>query len=104
MSFFRMGNRFKNRSFDYVPQYYDPAKEELEQRVQGYNEKDDATEIAKNRIRRGFRKGSVDTSKYSQSVRKKSIIRLLGIIVFLVLVTFYILYIYLPQIVRMVEK
>lgn len=104
MSFFKMGSRFKNRSFDYIPRYYDPAKEELEQRVKGYNEKVDATEIAKSRIRRGFRGGGVDTRKYSQRVRKRSTFRLLGIIVFLVLVTFLILYKYLPQIVAAIEK
>lgn len=104
MSFFKMGSRFKHRSFDYIPRYYDPAKEELEERIKGYNQKENATEIAKNRIRRGFRKGGVDTRKYAQSVRKRSTIRLLGIIVFLVLVTFLVLYKYLPQIVAAIEK
>ena len=99
-----MGSRFKHRSFDYIPRYYDPAKEELEQRVKGYNEKVDAAEIAKSRIRRGFRSGGVDTRKYSQRVRKRSNYRLLGIVVFLVLVTFLVLYIYLPQIVASLEK
>lgn len=104
MSFFRMGSRFKHRSFDYIPRYYDPVKEELEERLKGYNQKADATEIAKNRIRRGFRKGGVDTRKYSQRVRKRSTFRLLGIIVFLVLVTFLLLNKYLPQLVAAIEK
>ncbi|MDG2448380.1 MAG: hypothetical protein P8M34_02035 [Saprospiraceae bacterium] len=104
MSFFKMGSRFKHRSFDYIPRFYDPAKEELEERLNSYNKKVNATEIAKNRIRHGFRKGGVDTRKYSQRVRKRSNFRLLGIIVFLVLVTLLILYKYLPQIVAAIEK
>ena len=103
MGFFRMGSRFKHRSFDYVPRFYDPAKEELENRVKGYNEKSDAAEIAKNRIRMGFRKGGADTRKYKHSVRKRSNIRLLGIIIFLVLASVLFLNKYLPEIVKYVE-
>ena len=103
MSFFRMGSRFKHRSFVYIPRFYDPAKEELENRVKGYNEKDDATEIAKSRIRMGFRKGGADTRKYTQSVRKRSNLRLLGIIIFLVLASALFLSRYLPEIVSYVE-
>lgn len=103
MSFFKMGSRFKHRTFDYIPQYYDPAKEELEHRLKGYNEKDNAAEIAKSRIRRGFKSSNAQSRKYAQHVRKRSNYRLLGIIVFLVIVTFIILYKYLPQLVASIE-
>jgi len=103
MSFFRMGSRFKHRSFDYIPRFYDPAKEELENRIKGYNEKADATEIAKSRIRKGFRKGNGDTRKYAQSVRKRSNLRLFGVIIFLLLASILFLNKYLPQIVKYVE-
>lgn len=103
MSFFKMGNRFKHRSFDYIPRFYDPAKEELEERVKGYNEKIDAAEIAKNRIRRGFRTSNGESRKFAQSVRKRSNLRLFGIIIFLVLACILFLNKYLPQIVKYVE-
>jgi len=99
-----MGSRIKNRSFDYIPRFYDPAKEELEQRLKGYDQDLDPAEIAKNRIRRGFRSSSAESRKYAQSVRKSSNFRLLGIVVFLVIVTFLLLSQFLPQIVAIIEK
>ena len=104
MNFFRMGSRIKNRSFDFIPRYYDPAKEELEGRIKGYNQNIEATEIAKSRIRRGFRSSSAESREYAQNVRKRSNYRLLGIVVFLVLLSFLVLSKFLPQIVEMVEK
>ncbi len=98
MSFFRMGSRIKNRKFDYIPRYYDPVKEDLEQRVKGYNAKTDATEIAKNRIRSNFRKSTRESHRYAQQVRKRSNYRLLGIIAFLILITFLFLSKFMPQI------
>ena len=97
MSFFRMGNRIRNRSFEYIPRHYDPVKEDLEQRVKGYNSKADATEIAKNRIRHNFRKSSKESRRYAQKARKRSNYRLLVIVAFLSAMTFIFLSKFLPQ-------
>lgn len=104
MSFFRMGNRFKNRKFDYIPRYYDPVKEEFEQRLKGYNQKADAAEIAKSRIRLNFKRGSVESVRYASRARKRSNYRLLIIIAFLILITFITLTKFLPSVIQMVEN
>ena len=104
MSFFRMGNRFKNKKFDYIPRYYDPAKEEFEQRIKGYNQEKDAAEIAKSRIRSNFRKSTPESRRFAQQSRRKSNYRLLIIIAFLIVISFLFLSKFLPEIVSMVEE
>ena len=104
MSFFRMGNRIKNRKFDYIPRYYDPVKEEFEQRLKGYNKEADATEIAKSRIRLNFKRGSVESVRFASKARRQANYRLLIIIAFLILITFITLNKFLPSLIEMVEK
>jgi hypothetical protein len=52
------GNRVKPKSFGFVPRYYDPAKEELEERIKKYKPTEDTSdnvENMKNRIKSGLR-------------------------------------------------
>ena len=57
MSLFGFNKGAKHRKFDYIPRFYDPAKEELEERLQKYDDKEvDRTELAKTRIKHGLRR------------------------------------------------
>ena len=81
----------KHRKFTFVPRYYDPAKEELEERLAKYKEGADKTEIAKAGIRTGFNRR---TPVRQSDLRKGSMaatIRLLIIIATLVLVAYFLL-------------
>ncbi len=50
-----MLKRPKHRKFDYVPRFYDPQKEELEERLALYKEGTSDEDRAKARIKSGFR-------------------------------------------------
>lgn len=77
------GNRVRPKSFGFVPRFYDPVKEELEERIKKYNDSDDRSdnvENMKNRIKTGLRmKQYGDPSVRSSAVRQSNI-RLLFIV------------------------
>ena len=77
------GNRVKPKSFGFVPRYYDPAKEELEERIKKYKQSEDTSdnvENMKNRIKTGLRmKHYGDPGVRTSAVRQPNI-RLLFII------------------------
>ena len=108
MGFLGFGKRTKHRSFDYIPRYYDPEKEELQQRLRKYKIEPDAdsknTELAKQRIRGGFRRNSRASSEATRIANKKSNMRLLMIIATLLLFTVYFINNYLPRIVAAIES
>ena len=83
------GGMFKvprHRKFDYIPQHYDPAKEELEQRLAPYREGANDTEKIKAGIRTGFKRRVAKNPSYSAS-KKASTIRLVAIICILTVLT-----------------
>ncbi len=95
----------KPQRFDYKPRYYDPRKEQLEERVKRIQAmKEDNPEAAKARIQAGLRRG---WSSDNASIRKKAMFRsnmiLLFVVGALIVLTYGFLTIYLPQIVKMVE-
>ncbi len=104
MGFLKMGNRFKNRKFDYIPRYYDQDKEELERRIKRYNQTSyDDTELAKQRIRGGFKKKMRAQDGYSSKSQKRSNRILLVTIIGLIILTVKILVDYLPRIIASLE-
>lgn len=76
----------KHRKFDYIPQHYDPAKEELEERLAPYKEGAKETEMVKAGIKTGFRRRVSKNPSYTVSNRS-STIRLVFIICILILIT-----------------
>lgn len=77
------GNRVKPKSFGFVPRYYDPAKEELEERLKKYKQSEDTSdnvENMKNRIKTGLRMKHYGNPGVRTSAVRKSNIRLLFII------------------------
>jgi hypothetical protein len=85
------GRGIKPRNFDYKPRFYDPIKEEREERLKKYREastKEGEIENLKDRIRTGIR---VKQGVSSKSENKNSNIRLLMIIIILGMMSYVLL-------------
>ncbi len=83
--------KITNKTFDYVPRFYDQEKEERELRL-GINKKDgDALSNTKNNIRMGLRRKSRGQTSSARKSSAQSNIRLMGIIFVLFLVTYVVL-------------
>ena len=77
------GNRVKPKSFGFVPRYYDPAKDELDERIKKYKQSEDTSdnvENMKNRIKTGLRMKHYGDPGVKTSAVRQSNIRLLFII------------------------
>jgi len=105
MAFLKFTKLPRNQKFDYKPRYYDPRKEELEERLKKIDEcKSGDTEKIKNRISGGFRRKyeSEGTGRRTRVVRSNLI--LVGIIVLLGFITYTMLVVYLPRFVELLES
>ena len=92
MAFFSFGKRVKPKKFDYIPMHYDAAKEELEARMAKYGDKEISdSELAKARIKSGFRLKARGNQEALRSGKKEANIRLFIIILLLVAVSYYFL-------------
>lgn len=90
---FSMFKKVKNKKFDFIPQHYDPAKEDLENRMSKYRDSEltDA-DIAKARIQEGFkRRSGGGNAEDKKKLSMQSNIRLVMIIGVLILLTYYFL-------------
>ena len=88
---FGWGGKVKPRRFDFIPRYYDEEKEDLQSRLEKYDEGEHSEERTKHRIRQGIRqKYNGDLSYRSREVRKSNL-RLVYIIVVLFFVSYMIL-------------
>jgi len=108
MGFLSFGKRPKHRTFDYIPRYYDPEKEELQERLRKYKTDPDAqsnsAELAKQRIRGGFRRNSRASSEATKIANRRSNMRLLMVLASLLLMSIYFINRYLPKIVAAIES
>jgi len=92
MAFFSFGGRVKNKRFDYIPQHYDAAEDDLRTRMSKYGETEISdAELAKARIRSGFRVKARGNKEALKEGQKKSNIRLLFVAVFLVVGSLYLI-------------
>jgi hypothetical protein len=92
MSFFSVGGRVKNKRFDYIPQHYDPSVEDLKARMVKYGSPDISdAELAKARIKTGFRIKARGNKEALKEGNKKSNIRLLLVAVGLIISSLYML-------------
>lgn len=88
------GSRIKPREFGFKPRFYDPVKEELEQRLSSYtqNYKSDDMETIKARVRRGLKaKSRGDVSEIKSQQNRQSNVRLVFIILFLLFISYLLL-------------
>lgn len=104
MALLRFFNLPKHQQYDYKPRYWDPKKEELEERLKRLEKiQSGGAEGARARISGGFRRGfSLDSKARSRQVRRSNLM-LIGIVVALVVLSYVMLSVYLPQIVDMLE-
>lgn len=106
MALFGMGKRPRHKSFDYVPRFYDKDKEDLESRLDKYNEvKKGDTEAVKTRLRGGFKKtmgSTYESDHFKKSVSRSN--RMVFIVTLvLIAVVLYFLLEYMPKISAMFE-
>ena len=97
-------HRPKPRTYRYIPRLYDPAKEELEQRLRQHETgKGDDVEAVKARISSGLRQRSQVDTEYQSRLIRKSNRTLFYTIVLLILITFVLLSKGLPTIIHLLE-
>ena len=89
----------KHQQYQYKPRFWDPKKEELEERMKQIEAaKEGDVEAMKARLAATFRKGySNDTHLRKRQVMRSNLI-LLGIIVLLIILSYLFIIVYLPQI------
>ncbi len=103
MAFFSFFKTPKHQRFNYIPRYYDPQKERLDEilgkhKGEGLSE----TELAKSRISSSFRRKSYRSSANKDAIRRSNIL-LLAIIVVLFGLTYVLLTVYLPEFMSLFE-
>jgi len=88
---FGFGKRISPRQFDYLPRFYDEAKEKRESMVSQYDKEATSQEQIKSRIRTGMRhKYNGDAGFRAQQTRNSNL-RLVYIIAILCVVTYFVL-------------
>jgi hypothetical protein len=89
----------KHQKFKYVPRFYDPDKEDLQQRLQKARQEQEHTpEAMKSRISSGLRSYRAGNGE----LRRKSVIKSNMVVVFIVIIliilTYFFIIHYLPKI------
>jgi hypothetical protein len=90
MGMFKFNKVPRHQKFDYIPRYYDPRKEELDDIVNSYKNTKD-TDQTKRRIVSGLRSKQRGDSAYKRKHERSANIRLISIIFLLFVVTYLIL-------------
>ena len=88
---FGFGGKLKPRKFDFIPRYYDEAKENLDSRLEKYRDEGNAEEMAKERIKFGIRQKFNGDSTFRTREHRKSNLRLVYVMIVLFFVTYLIL-------------
>ena len=97
MALFSFFKTPRHQKFDYKPRYWDPAKEDVEERVRLAKRESNDPNAMKSRITHGLRRSYNSSSRKKSSSSKKSTLRLFVIIGILLLFTYYFLVVYLPR-------
>ena len=95
----------RHQQYEYKPRYWDPRKEELEERLKRIEDlKGSDTEATKARISSGLRRGyRGDTRERKRQVMRSNMI-LLGIVIVLLILSYMFIVVYLPEIVNALES
>jgi len=104
MAFIRLFKTPKAQQFSYKPRYWDPKKEEAEERRQRIETlQNGGVDGMKERLRGGFRKGAGGEAagRYRNARVKKSNYSLLIIMIVLVAITYLLYTVYMPELERM---
>ena len=94
----------KHQQYSYKPRFWDPKKEELEDRLKKVEERrGNDPEAMKARLTGGFRRGYVADNRFRKRQVLRSNIILLGIVAVLILFSYIFITVYLPRIAGAVE-
>ncbi len=104
MALFSFFKAPRHQRFKYVPRFYDPQKERLNEILgkSGDGQELDRADLAKARISRSFRSRNTD-SEIARRSRKRSNVILLAVMVVLLVLSYILLMVYLPRLVQMIE-
>lgn len=80
----------RHKKFDYIPRFYDPKKEEINNLVNAYEDPTNADSV-KQRIKAGLRNKYRGDSTYQRKHERSANIRLVSIIFVLFVVTYLLL-------------
>jgi hypothetical protein len=98
MALFSFFKGAKNRKFDYIPRYYNPEKEKLEEALGKYQPKEKTSlDDLKMNIKAGLKMRSHTNKTYNT----RSNLIIFAVIIVLILLTFYMLSAYLPLLLGM---
>lgn len=104
MSFFKSAKTPKPQSFNYIPRYYDPRKEDLERRIKAQQASGaDSTEAMKTRITTNLRHRITDNKDFRRRKVVKSNLTVIGIIILLLWIIYEVLMRYLDRIKNITE-
>lgn len=95
----------RHQKFEYRPRYWNPEKEDLENRLSEHSKminKD--PEALKSRISQGLRRGARGSAPSSGKFMSNSNLLLIGIIAILFILSYFILTVYLPDFIQMIEQ
>lgn len=103
MALFSFFKTPRHQKFKYVPRYYDPQKERLDEIIKNARgEGTSSTEQMKSRISRNFQNRSASASQRS-SINRRSNLLLVAIIIALFAFTYLLLTVYLPRFLQQIE-
>jgi hypothetical protein len=101
LNLFNSTTKFKSREFGYKPRFYDSDKEAFERRVRGKANENATGDLTKMRIRQEFGNYKyVDSKHKSKGLTSSSSFRLLLIIVFLSVGSYFVLDNLLPKLMK----
>jgi hypothetical protein len=109
MAFLNFFKTPKHQRYQYRPRYWDPKKEELEERMSRYKDQEGKgdVEAVKSRLSKGFRKGGATDYKISSQMRAREAKRsnrvLFITIIILLIITYFALQVYVPTIEKALE-
>jgi hypothetical protein len=94
----------KHQQFEYKPMYYDPKKEELQERLKQLEElQQQDVEGTKARISSGLRGGYLSDQTYRRNQVLRSNLTLIAVIAMLAILGYFVLSVYLPELTKMLE-
>ncbi|MEL6836734.1 MAG: hypothetical protein AAFP77_27275 [Bacteroidota bacterium] len=94
----------KHQKFDYKPMYYDPQKEELQERLKELRElQQDDIDGTKARISSGMRSTWNSDKEYRRKQVMRSNLILVGLVIMLLVLGYLLLNVYLPELTQLMQ-
>jgi hypothetical protein len=104
MALFKFGSSIKPQRFNYIPRYYDPEKEDREERIrQAMGMASTDPDAIKARITKSFRDKQRSRQKSPKGAARRSNIILIVTLITLIMLTYILLSRYMPAIERWLE-